>query len=417
MDTSHDKSGFYAVFLFLLWPFLALLSAFKNHRKAWAKNIFWAFCAFYGLTFTIGAESESSDVVRYVIELETLHKSSMTVDRALEYYDRSGEVDIFRTIIAITLSRFTDSQPVMTLVFAIIFGYFFSRNIWYILDRLRGKLLPITIVFLVCFMLMTPVWSINAFRMSTANQMFIFGLLPFLCEGKKNRLWISAASILVHFALLVPVGVVAFYMLAGNRLTLYYGFFMVTFFVSEIDIELLNRLAESYLPEAFQERSESYRREDRVEEFREVESERNWYANWYRPALHWALMGFLSVLFIRERSFFNSNKNWLSLFAFVLLYFGVANLFSTIPSGHRYLATASLLAMALLMFYLQNRPPNRLMTYYTYASSPAIALYLVVSIRETLYFTGTTTILGNPVIAFLTAGNDLSLNDLMRMIL
>ena len=253
--------------------------------------------------------------------------------------------------------------------------------------------------------------------MWTATHIFLYGLLPYLCEGKKNGVWIAACSILVHFSFIVPFSVLLMYMMAGNRLTLYYSFFIATFFISEIDIGTFNQLAENYLPDVFQEKSESYRRESQVEGFREAEASGQWYANWYRPALHWVLMGFLSVLYFKGRHFFESNRAWLNLFCFVLLFYGVANLFSSIPSGGRFLVLASLCALALIILYIQNQPREKLMQWYIYASSPALFLYIIVSVRIGLYSTSATTLLGNPIIAFFTAGDNISLNDVMRMIL
>jgi hypothetical protein len=417
MNTSNNKDSFYAAALFLIWPFLATISAFRNYRAPWAKNIFWAFCAFYGLAFAIGAESQGSDIVRYVAEYQSLHKVDMTLASAKDYYDNSGEIDILRTVIAVTLSRLTDNQAALTFIYAIIFGFFFSRNIWYILDRLKGKLLPVTILLLVCFFLVNPIWRINGFRMWTAAHIFIFGLLPYLCEGKKNGLWISAASILVHFSFLVPVGVLFMYVFLGNRLTLYYGFFIATFFISEIDIDAFNNLIETYMPDILQERSSSYRSENKVELHREAESEGQWYANWYRTGLNWGLMGFLSLFYFKGRDLFDKNIGWMNLFCFSLFFYGVANLFSTLPSGQRYLVIAFLMVLPLVIFFVQNQLQDKLLKWYIILVSPALFLFIVVAVRIGLYSMSVTSIMGNPILAFFFTEQNISLNDLMRMIL
>jgi len=417
MTPTDNKASYYAMGLFLVWPFLAAVSAFRNYKKSWAKNTFWAFCAFYGFAFAIGTESEGSDIVRYAGRVEYMHSLNMSFAEMIQYFSDSVQIDMLHIIIGLILAPFTGSQPVLTMVYGIVFGFFFSRNMWYVLERLEGKLLPATFILLTCFFLVNPIWSINGFRMWTATHIFLYGLLPYLCEGKKNGVWIAACSILVHFSFLVPVSVLLIYMMAGNRLALYYSFFIATFFISEIDIGTFNQFVENYLPEVFQDRSESYRREGQVEAFRDGAGGTNrWYAIWYRPALNWVLTGFLSVLFFKDRDFFESNRAWLNLFCFVLLFYGVANLFSSIPSGGRFLVLASLCALALIIIYIQNQPREKLMQWYIYASSPALFLYIIVSIRIALYSTSATTLLGNPIIAFFTAGENISLNDVMKMI-
>ena len=59
--------------IFLINPFIAMLFSFKEYMLPYAKNIFWAFCTFYGLTFAIGKESQGSDINRNVDELKQLY--------------------------------------------------------------------------------------------------------------------------------------------------------------------------------------------------------------------------------------------------------------------------------------------------------------------------------------------------------
>jgi hypothetical protein len=418
MNETNEKSGFYAALLFLVWPLLALLSAFKNYKSSWAKNILWAFVAFYGFAFAIGAESEGSDINRYVQQVKDLHTVEMTTSKAVEYFQESGEVDILRTFIAVSLSRVTDSQAILTLIYGIIFGFFFSRNIWYLLEHMEGKLQPITILLLTCFFLVIPIWNINGFRMWTAAHIFIYGLLPFLFEGKKNKILVCLASILVHFSFIVPVGILFGYMLAGNRLVLYFGFFVLSFFISEINLEVFNNIVESYAPEIVQERTSSYRSETQVEQHREGgQQNKVWYAVWYRVALRWSITGFIILLFFKGRAFFKENKGWLSLFSFTLLFNGAANLLSSLPSGGRFGSIATLLALSVIILYIQNRQHDKVLKRFTLAAIPALLLFIVVAVRIGLYSMSATAVLGNPIIAVFFTGEHISLNDFMRMIL
>ena len=415
--STDGKSGSYAVFIFFVWPLLALVSAFWNYNKSWGKNILWAFIAFYGFTFAIGAENQGSDIVRYVAEVESLHNIGMTISDMVAYYLQSGEIDILRTFIAVIVSRFTDSQAVVTLIYGIIFGFFFSRNVWYVLNNLKGKLQPITLLLLVCLTLVIPIWNITTFRMWTAAHIFIYGLLPFLIENDRKGIIISTLAVLVHYAFLVPVAVLYAYLLFGNRMMVYFVFFLTTFFISEIDLTVFNNAVENYAPEVLQERTSSYRGEQKVESHREGAVQgRVWYAVWYERALKWSVMGFLVVLFLKGRDFFNKNLAWANLLSFTLFFYGIANLFSSLPSGGRFIAVANLCAVALIVLYVQNRQHEVVMKRFIMAATPALLLFVVVSIREGLYSTSATTILGNPFIALFMSGENISLNDVMKMI-
>ena len=185
--------------LFLILPFFAGIAAIKRFRAPWAKNIIWAFIIFYGFTYAIGKESNNDDINRYAEELHSLYGKSLTFHQAVNLFKEGEEVDILRTLLAIVISRVTDSHEILTGVYALSFGFFYTRNIWYLLDRLRGNIKPLTVILIAVFVLINPFWNINGFRFNTAVHIFFYGLLPYLYEGKRRMLIVSALSLLVHF--------------------------------------------------------------------------------------------------------------------------------------------------------------------------------------------------------------------------
>jgi len=105
------------------------------------------------------------------------HQPFLTINGAIEYFKYSGEIDVLRTFLSYTISRFTESQAILTMVYAFIFGYFFSRNIWYVFGLLKGKISFLEKVLLLALILVVPIWLINGFRMWTAFHVFMYGLL------------------------------------------------------------------------------------------------------------------------------------------------------------------------------------------------------------------------------------------------
>jgi hypothetical protein len=55
--------------------------------------------------------------------------------------------------------------------------------------------------------------------------------------------------------------------------------------------------------------------------------------------------------------------------------------------------------------------------WYIILVSPALFLFIVVAVRIGLYSMSVTSIMGNPILAFFFTEQNISLNDLMRMIL
>ena len=419
MTENNNKDGFFAAFLFFIWPFLAAVSAVYNFRQPWAKNIIWAFVAFYGFTFAIGSESEGSDIVSYVNEYQELHRVALDFAGAIDYYEERGRLDVVRTLIAVTLSRFTDKQPFLTLVYAIIFGYFFSRNMWYVMERLKGKLTPFTIVLLACFFLIIPMWYINGFRMWTAAHVFMYGIMPYLFEGRKNGIWVSALSILFHFSFVVPVGVLIGYVFMGNWLTLSFSVFVASIFLAEIDLGTLNRLIDNYAPEILQDQTASYRVESGPggESVAADQRSRRWYAVWYNRALSYSIMAFLIGLYVTGREYIEKHEGWLSLYCFVLLFYAAVNLLGSFGGSARFVTLANFFALPVIILYVQNIHQEKMMKRLTLLLTPAMLLFIIVSVRIGFYSLSAKAILANPVIAAFIMDELLSMNDLMRMIL
>lgn len=412
-------------FVFLLLPFFASLTALKNYKAPWAKNVVWAFVVFYGFTFAVAKETFDADITRYIDDLKDLYGRELNFYTVIDIFRESGEADVVRTLIAIIVSRFTQSTAVLTAVYAFIFGFFFTRSFWYILDRLIGRLKGIVIFFLLVFFLINPIWNINGFRFNTATFVFIYGLLPYLYEQKKQRLIFCFLSVLFHFSFLFLIVILLVYLLAGNRKNVYFIFFIISVFVGNFDITQFNSFMEQNLPEVFLERSKTYREEDRVDEFRESDKEvkleretgalvrRNWYAVYYTQVFYWSLTVLLIGMYIFGKNIFAGSKWLLSGYCFGLLMFGAGNIMQSLPSGERYLMVASLVVVSVLIFYLQNQQNEKYVSKIALFTFPFLVLFVIVSFRNGLYTISLNTLIGNPFFAILTDYN-LSLNDIIK---
>ena len=410
-------------YLFLLSPFITGILAIKNYRSPWAKNIIWAFVVFYGFTFGMSQEStlgnQSADITRYSRELKDFYKKDLSFSKIVKLYRNNDDIDILRLTLAIAISRVTDSQQVLTAIYGLIFGFFYSRNIWFVLDRIKGKIKPVALLLLVAYILVDPIWNINGFRFNTAVQIFIYGLLPFLFEGKKKGIIIGSLSFLVHFSFLLPIAALVLYSLLGNRTILYFIFFIASIFTSAINITVVNDVIDENAPEALADRTATYRNEDRVENFREGTgfadtSASSWHLLYYLKALHYSIMAFLIFLFYKRKIIEQNNSNrLLNSLSFALLFWGVANIMNSLPSGSRFFAVAALAALPMLILYIQNLPKEKYLSKKVIFASPALLLFIIVSIRIGFYSLSVNTFLANPIILFITDYN-FALNDLIK---
>lgn len=409
-------------YLFMLFPFVAGIFAMKNYKASWAKNIIWAFVVFFGLSFGFAKEifqgTETSDVFRYTDQVKELYKRDLNFSDIVKLYEENQDIDILRITIAIIVSRFTNNEHILLAVFGFIFGYFFTRNIWFVLDRIIGKIKPMTFILLAAYFLVNPFWNINTFRFCTATHVFIYGLLPYLFEGKKKGILVAALSVLIHFSFILPLLILFFYVLLGNRIVIYFIFFLSSLVVSQINIQQFNLVIEANVPENLLERTSTYRDEDSVEDFREgkkgdVVVSSSWHVAIFSKALHWSLMALIILIFYRRKIIERVKKRYLDSLSFNLLFWGVANFMSTLPSGGRYLIIASLSALPLIIFFVQNLYGENYTSKKILIFSPALLFFIIVAIRIGFYYLSVTSIIGNPFFLLITDKN-IPLNDLIK---
>ncbi len=400
--------------LFFLNPFLLFISSLRNNRAAWAPNALWAFVVFFGFTFAIGAESQESDIVRYVELNEFFYENVNSVQDAITIYVNSGEIDFIRYVVAFIVSRITDSQSVFIASLALIFGFFYSRNVFLLFRQFKGQLHYWTWVLVVVFLLVVPFWEINGFRFWTATHVFLYGVLVYLLEGKKRGQWFCGLSFLFHFSFVVPIIALIIYHFIPKNLSGLLVVFAITLFVREFDITPVNNALNQYAPTIFVERAGGYLETEKVEQFRSVSGGKIWYAIWYLKGLQIVISVLLILAALKFIKWIHQVPAFHSLLAFTLLMYSVANILSSVPSGGRFLKLALLLAVFCITTIYQNYYRNSLKRYWLPLASPAFALFILVSIRIGFYFISVTTLVGNPIVAFFTANNNLAIIDIIK---
>lgn len=419
MSTSTDTNKKNSIIIFLLWPFFAIIYAIRNYKAAWAKDIIWFFIIFYGFTMIIhNVGEETIDANRYRSKFIAMAGKEVNfADVTATFYNAEEQsLDIFETIIIFLLSRVTGNYHVLFALFGLIFGYFYSRNIWYLIDRAGRKIVADNIPIILTFAFIVGFWTINGFRFYTATHMFLYGVLPFLFEGKKKYLWVSALSVFMHFSYLLPLGILAIYLLPGNRTTLYFILFIGTFFIKELDLTQVGNFLSQNLPDIFLPKVSSYTNVEYAEGLDTLLLKANWYVKVYDDALKWSVVTFLVVIFLTGKRFLSRNKNFNNLLSFTLLLYSVANVFSLVPSGGRFLSLANLFAVAFIFFYVQYAPRGKTIKKIIPIAVPALALFSIVSIRIAFETMGFFSVFGNPPLT-LFINVDISLIEMVKRLL
>ena len=393
-----------SLFLFLAWPFFTLIYAIRNYQANWAKDIIWLFVVFHGLTITIhDVGEEKRDANRYRDKFVKMAAKSVTFQNITSLFYTEDEdtqyVDVLELIIIYIVSRFSANYHVLFAVFGLIFGYFYSRNIWYLIEKAGGKLARENIPIIFTFAFIVGFWEINGFRFYTAVHLFFYGALPYLLEGNKKRLWFSAIAMLMHFSFVAPVGILLIYLLLRNRTNVYFALFITTFFVKELNVGQVGEFLSNNLPEIFLPRVKNYTSDAYLEVLDVLSSRGNWYIKLYDDALKWSVVSFLIVIFMTGKGFLKKYNGLQNLFSFTLLFYSFANIFALMPSGGRFIALANLFSVAIIFMYVQFAPRVKLLRRVILLALPALGLFSIVSVRVAIDTMGFFSILGNPILS------------------
>jgi hypothetical protein len=385
--------------LFLLQPFLALIFSLKNYKAAYSKNILWLFVIFYGFTLVIS--NKGIDANRYRDRLVEMSKVEMTMDNFIGglYTQETQYVDVAQPLITFLVSRITTNSRILFAIFGLIFGYFYSRNIWFLIERAGPYIKRSNLIILFTFAFIIGFWSINGFRMWTAAHIFFFGAVRYLMGDKKRGIPIAAISLFFHFSFMLPVAILCLFAILRNRVHLYFWFFIATFFITELNLGGVREILTNILPDIFHRKVFGYTQESSLQATAQAFQMQSWHARYYGKALHWVVIIMISLIYSKGLKFLKTDKRFIPLLGFSLLFLGAANIASLVPSGGRFLSVADLFAIALIFFYMEHAPAERLMKKLLPITLPALLLYCIVALRIGFDTIGVMTIIGNPVVA------------------
>ena len=392
------KNKVFVFILFLISPLLSLAIALKNYRSSWAKNVVWLFVTFYGYTLVIS--NEGMDANSYRDKFLHMAQAEVTLDGFIDilYDGESTYLDIVQPLLSFIVSRFTYDHRILFLTFAAVFGYFYSRNIWYLIEKAGPKLKKEAIPILITFAFIVGFWQINGFRMWTAAHIFFCGAISYIYEKQKRGLFLCFLSVFVHFSFVLPILIILFYSVARNRPHLYFWAFIATFFLREINLSAVGAILETVVPDALQGKVAGYTNEDYASKSGNRENW-SWHARYYGKALRWVVIIFVSTIYFKGLKYLKTHESLYSLYCFSLLFLAIGSVVAMVPSGGRFVTIATLFAVASIFLYIQYAPRDEFTKRFIPLSIPALILYCVVALRLGFNTIGIMTVFGNPVVA------------------
>lgn len=397
--------------VFFLFPVLSLFEAIRNFRNPSAKNWFWFFCAFYGLVHIYMPDGSygvvGADSVRYAITLERMYNSNLTWEVLKDtFYDGSnGGTDIFQPIVTFLVSRFTDNAHILFCVFAVVFGFFYSRNVWYVLSKCPQKPGFQLSIFIIALALLTPIWQINGVRMWTALQVFMFGFLPYILDNDKSKIWWSYCAFLFHFSFLILTALLLIYQFVPHKRLPFLILFIITFFVGELDLAVIRENLLGLGLTAFDAKINTYTADHVLENMRNSADNYSWHVILANNMSKYIYQSIIVVsYFAIERVGQSRRKLWTDLFCAAALFYSFANIVASVPSGGRFALPAQMLSIILAIMLLPSLRRGFIHLLYTIAAW-GLVFPIIFSIRAGMDFWGISLLITNPITCWFLEDN------------
>lgn len=378
----------------IVWPFGGLIKSIKDFREPIAKNLFWIFCIFYGLVHIYMPVSYTgkggADSIRYATSFTIMHNSHFGLNEVLNrfYAEEDGSVDIYLPLVNFVVSRVTGNPHILFMVLALIYGFFYSRNIWYVIKNTSGRYNFVITVLILAFSLILPIWNINGARMWTAMQIFIYGLLPYLYHNDKKRLLWCASAFLFHFSLLSVIVLFFIFLFTPRKINWYFIIYFSTLFIHELDLEVVRERLLDLGFVSFEDRINIYTADYAYENMIEGQDNYAWHVKFFNNLAFYSyqasiFIAYFNLIFTKVQL----SEELKKMFCWACFIFAFVNIVSLIPSGGRFLSLAYISCIVMYLVLYKNIF-NSLFNKISMILACCILISLIFTIREGMDYFG-----------------------------
>lgn len=381
------KHSFFTIstLLFLISPLVAFFYSLRNYEKKWAKNIVWAFIAFFGYIIQIPYNSTSDSAV-YRMRFWSYRFHPVNVyELFTNLYSDTQHIDVIEKSISSTLAQYTNDYHFLFLMYAILFGFFYTRNLELLfINKKFDKPKSLFSLFL-AIAITVPFWTINGFDFYFASQVFIFAILSFLIKNEKKYLLFLIICPLTHFSFFFPVFLFFTFLFIKKFSILHntlFWFFIFSLLAFGISISLLEAIISNFLPSIVYNKYQVY-----LAGVQEKESGGRIIGAFvfiYTLVLNIVYI----LLYIKNKPFIAQNKILYNLFLFVFFFLGIFNFIKVIPSIERFLYIGrwiQLTSVFLLITFLNNETQKIKIKNTVFKLTPLINIMLMIEILRHVF--------------------------------
>lgn len=331
--------------LFLVSPFLSLVTNFTNYRSRYFPGVLYLFCIFYGYTFTF--VSDALDGARIVEKLTFAKYLPFYTFSGLDAILSTGNTEIIEnSIIWIVANTFGTSQ-MLFMVYAAIFGFFYIKNYTIVVSYIPITATWLHVILLTTFMLVIAIWEINGWRMWTASHVFFYASYNLIIAAKRKYGFFLLIFLtpFIHFSFWIPVIVFLIFYLFKYFLSkkILFPLFILSLISSPFEFTNENLINVINI-ENVQNKISAYGNEDYVESRGFATQSLSFHAKYYRVFLKYALILVFVIILLKLKK---NKPDQGKLIEWVLSFGIFSNLLVFVPISN--LTRFSLLAY---MFYI-----------------------------------------------------------------
>ena len=381
--SSSSLNGKYYLFLFLLWPFLAFITAVTSYSHKESRKLVYIFLIYYGLTFVMGElGGDGSDSERYAMYLKD--NSELPFSDFFKIvgglYTEDTSMDIVEPFISFIVSRFTTNYRILFAVFAAIFGFFYLKSINLLYNRYLKNPGWNGLIHLAFFTAILPITAINGFRMWTAAWIFFYGAYHVILYRDPRFLLIALGSSVVHWSFISANVILIIYYFAGNRNSIYLPIAIASFFFPL----LMNSFFQSVslkLGGGLQGRFEMYSDNAYIIGRQEEVEQAAWFLQIGDLLVFYYIILAMVIVHIKSGSLIK-DKAESNLFSFLLLFLSFVNFGKEIPSFGGRFQTLFLLFGTLYIFLYFVKLPGSKVNLLTVIGLLPMILYTAILFRQ-----------------------------------
>lgn len=339
----ENRNNSLYLILAAIFPISGFIYASLNPKICSYKTLLILFFTFVGLAFLF---TTGSDVSRYVEVFQTITKERISLTDYYNSRPSAQQIDYYTIFMTWFLSRLTSNPHVYLGILAFVPTVFLAQNVLYISGKCSDSS---RFRFLLLILVLTPNVLFLTHRWWTALQIFLFGMLPYVLDGKMKRLWICLLAVVVHFSFLFPSILLLLYVFLPKKIVLpYLVVFIVTYFVSTLNFDFVSNIINQLLPTNYADRSVMYLSND-------GDIAEEWASNILLSLHNFLNLIFTIFVFLRLKIEMKSNDFLRHLLIISLIMASFAQLANITDWGWRYFDLSNFLFMSFFVIIAANQ--------------------------------------------------------------